>query len=104
MAKNPCGKSRKIENPYEVYKGIGPLAGWEWRVLKKYQNPENEKKNEYARWFCYVTSPMTGSMGDMGDTYVSDVINGYSMLVEIDGKPVDNPQVIPARPKPNLPF
>ena len=45
MSKNPCGKKRKLDNPYEVWKD----GGWEWRVLKKYQTPENEAKNPYAR-------------------------------------------------------
>ena len=71
MGKNLMGKSRKVDNPYEVYMDNG---GWMvWRVLKKYQTPENEAKNQYARWFCAVKSPMTMGSYDMGDTYVSDV-------------------------------
>jgi hypothetical protein len=75
-AKNPKGKTRSINNPYEIYKGWGPFADWEWKVLKHYQSPEKEKENPYARVFCYVTSPMTGLFGDMGDTYCKD-IPGY---------------------------
>jgi hypothetical protein len=66
--KNECGKMRKKDNPYEVWAG----RGWTWKVLKKYQSPEGEAKNPYARWFCYVTSPMCPD-GDMGDVYVSDI-------------------------------
>lgn len=69
MAKNPCGKSRPVDNPYEIWQA----GDWEWRVLKKYQTPENEAKNPYARWFCAVKSPMTYGSWDMGDTYVNDV-------------------------------
>ena len=39
--KNECGKMRDKDDPYEIY----ILGGWEWRVLKKYQTPENEAKN-----------------------------------------------------------
>ena len=43
------------------------------RVLKKYQNAENEAKNEYARWFCAVKSDMTYGSFELGDTYVADI-------------------------------
>lgn len=71
--KNLCRKERKVDNPYEVYRSH-LLPGWEWRVLKKYQNPENEAKNEYARWFCAVRSPMTYGSWEYGDTYVKDIL------------------------------
>lgn len=102
MAKNPCGKSRKVENPYEVYKGFGPLEGWIWKVLKKNQSPEGEAKNEFASWFCAVSSPHTFGGCDMGDTYVADVLNGYSMLVEIDGVKVENPIPTTKRTMPKI--
>lgn len=66
---NPCGKTRPVHRPYEVWEG----GGWTWNVLKKYQNPTNEAKNDYARWFCQVISPYTTKDGDMGDVYVKDV-------------------------------
>jgi len=66
--KNPCSKRRGINNPYETYyKG-----DWEWRVLKKYQTPENEAKNPYARWFCAVKIPYTYGW-EYGDTYIKDI-------------------------------
>ena len=68
--KNLCGKMRKVNEPYEVWKNDG---GWEWRVLKKYQAPEAEAKNPYARWMVAVKSPMTFGSYDMGDTYVNDI-------------------------------
>ena len=58
MSKNKCGKTRDIKKPYEIWLGAN---GFEWRVLKKYQNPENEAKNEYARWFCAVKSNLNFS-------------------------------------------
>ena len=48
--KNLCGKTVKVDSPYEVWTGEN---GFEWRVLKKYQNAtyENEAKNPHARWY-----------------------------------------------------
>jgi|TARA_R100001244_G_scaffold67742_2_gene55518 hypothetical protein len=70
MSKNECGKTRKLDEPYEVW--VGP-AGFEWRVLKKYQNPEREAENSYARWFCAVKSNFTYGEYEYGDTYVADI-------------------------------
>jgi hypothetical protein len=70
MAKNKCGKTRKVEDPYEIWRA----GDWEWRVLKKYQSEENETKNPYARWFCAVKSPYTYGSFDMGDTYIRDIV------------------------------
>ncbi len=70
MSKNECGKTRKVEDPYETWKGP---AGFEWRVLKKYQKPELEAKNPYARWYCAVKSNMTYGSFEYGDVYVSEI-------------------------------
>lgn len=67
---NPCGKTRPINNPYETWYALG---GWEWRVLKKYQTPEKEAGNVYARWFCGVKSPYTYGEYELGDVYVVDI-------------------------------
>jgi hypothetical protein len=74
--KNECGKTVKPENAYEVWQA----NGWEWRVLKKYQAPEKEAANPYARWFCLVTSPLCPD-GEMGDVYVRE-IKGTAHLVK----------------------
>ena len=66
--KNECGKMRTKDDPYEVW----AVDGWTWRVLKKYKSPDGEAKDQYARWFCFVTSPMCPT-GDMGDVYVADI-------------------------------
>jgi hypothetical protein len=77
MTKNECGKTRKADNPYEVYQGMN---GFEWRVLKKYQNTENEAKNPYARWFCAVKSNYTYGEFELGDVYVSEIkMNGTKL-------------------------
>ena len=67
--KNLCAKTRKPNDPYEVWQNN---QGWTWKVLKKYQTPEMEAKNPYARWFCFVTSPMCPD-GEMGDTYIHEI-------------------------------
>ena len=67
---NPCGKTRKVDNPYEIWKSAD--GTWVWRVLKKYQSEENEAKNPYARWFCAVKSPFTYNSWEYGDCYCND--------------------------------
>ena len=64
-------KSRDVDNPYMTFKG----NGFEWRVLKRYQFPKHEAKNNYARWYCAVRSPMTYGSWEYGDTYISDIRN-----------------------------
>lgn len=72
MTKNLCGKTVKKENAYEVWQSVD--GTWIWYVLKKYQNEEKEAVNEYARWFCFVTSPYCPE-GEFGDTYVREIKN-----------------------------
>lgn len=71
--KNPYGKTVKKENAYAVYGNDPRLPGWTWYILKLNQSPEKAKANPSASAFCLVTSPMTGSSGDMGDTYLNDI-------------------------------
>lgn len=71
MPKNECGKTRKLDNPYETWVSFD--GSWEWKVLKKYQAPINEAKNPYARWFCGVKSPFTYGDYELGDVYVSEI-------------------------------
>jgi hypothetical protein len=68
-SKNECAKTRPIEAPYEVWQAG---SSWEWRVLKKYQSPEKEEANPYARWFCAVASPFVDDY-EYGDCYVKDI-------------------------------
>lgn len=77
--KNLCGRTRKVTDPYEIWQS--PDGSWEWRVLKKWQSPDNEKNNPYARWYCAVKSPMTYGDWEYGDTYVKDVVT-YARLVK----------------------
>jgi hypothetical protein len=68
--RNPCGRARKQDNPYEVWEA----DGWKWKVLKKYQTPVKERENGYARWLCAVSSPYTQGGVDIGDVYVKDIV------------------------------
>jgi len=71
MMKNPCGKMRKRGHAYEIWHS--PIMGWKWHILKKWQSPEKEKNNVYARWFCDVYTPIVPD-GELGDTYVHEII------------------------------
>src|SRR5438270_1213234 len=77
----PCAKRVAPEEAYEVWQSYD--GTWTYYVLKKYQSPEQEAKNAYARWYCMVTSPATTARGDYGDVYVSTVKRGTHQ--------VDNP-------------
>jgi hypothetical protein len=68
LAKNLCGKTRKVTEPYEIW--ICVNIGWTWRVLKKWQDDDNKPG---GRWFCAVKTPMTYGRYDLGDVYVSDL-------------------------------
>ena len=87
-SKNPCSKTVKPEQAYEVWQITDhPQYGgeWTWYVLKKYQSPEKEATNEYARWLCFVTSPYV-PRGEYGDTYVSSIVN--TGAVKLDCNPL----------------
>lgn len=77
---NLKGKTRSINDPYEVYRN--EQAGWEWRVLKHYQAEDKEATNPLARVFCAVKSPYTMPGYDLGDTYISDISN-YGTPVDL---------------------
>jgi|TARA_R110000744_G_scaffold76515_1_gene151582 hypothetical protein len=80
MAKNLLGKTRTIDNPYAVWKGIGELGYTEVRLLKTYQTPINESHNAYSRWFVAVKSDHTHGSFDMGDSYIGDVTRGLTIV------------------------
>lgn len=64
--------------PLEVWET--PDGSWKWEVYRKYQKPEGETKNPFARWFCKVKSPFT-PQGELGDVYIKD-IKGYAKKVK----------------------
>jgi hypothetical protein len=66
--KNLCNKTRKVEEPYEIWKT--PDNSWEWRVLKKWQAEDDKPM---ARWFVAVKSPFTFDTYEYGDEYVENI-------------------------------
>ena len=75
---NPCSRRVTPETAYEVWQSYN--GTFTYFVLKKYQSPEKEAANPYARWYCMVTSPITPN-GEYGDVYVSTVKRG---TVQVD--------------------
>ncbi len=65
----------KQHKPIEVWSD----GSWTWEVYKKYQKPENEAKNPYARWFCKVLTPIVPE-GELGDVYVRDIQKSASRI------------------------
>ena len=76
-SKNPCAKRVTPEYAYEVWQSYN--GTFTYFVLRKYQSPEQEAKNPYARWYCMVQSPITPK-GDYGDAYVSTVKRGTARI------------------------
>ena len=74
---NPFSKTVKPEQAYEVWQSFG--GSWTYFVLKKYQSPEKEAQNPYARWYCLVQSPITPK-GEYGDVYVATVTDGTHQI------------------------
>ena len=67
------------ENAHAVFSSDDD--SWLWYVLKTYAGPAGEsKKPEFARWFCLVTSPFVGERGEMGDTYIHDIVNNGRLV------------------------
>jgi len=81
MASWPGRKQTTKDKPHEVWKSRD--GSWTWYVLKKHQADDTKP---YARWFCYVTSPMTYGGGDMGDCYAADIMR-HAVCVERNGEP-----------------
>ena len=78
--KNECAKTRKLDNPYEVWEcrmdmGFGDIINIEYRVLKKYKNPKSESQDPFARWFTAAKSEATFGSWEYGDTYVRDILS-----------------------------
>lgn len=68
-------RTATIQEPHATYES----GDWTWKVLKV-NAPKQPLDTHYISWFCAVQSPMTYGGWDMGDTYVTDVVN-YATLV-----------------------
>ena len=78
--KNECGKTRKLDNPYEVWEcrmdmGYGDIINITYKVLKKYKAPKGEAEDPFARWFTAAKSEATFGSWEYGDTYVRDIVS-----------------------------
>tara|TARA_R100001143_G_scaffold58781_1_gene56902 strand:- start:48 stop:329 length:282 start_codon:yes stop_codon:yes gene_type:complete len=76
MARNPLGKTRKVEDPYAVFK----LGAWEIRILKTYRLPKNEKTNQYAAWYTAAKSPHTFGSWEYGDAYIQEIKDNFPLV------------------------
>ncbi len=81
MPRTSFGKTRKAENPYATY--TDPRTGWIWKVLKTYQHPDAERKNERARWYLATSSPLTDYRDEIGDGYAKEVLQ-HGVLIDAD--------------------
>jgi len=79
MTKNLFNKSRPASEPYAIY----AAGDWIWHICKTYKAPESEAKDQYARWFAWVKSPLTYGQFEGGDTYRKEVIT-HARLVAAD--------------------
>lgn len=80
---NPFGKRRPVQQPYEVYEGQRIT----YLVLKKYQLPEKESSNPYARWLTAGRSAYSHGY-EQGDMYAKDIKTLNCVWRESDGKPL----------------
>lgn len=71
-------KKVTAEAPHATF--VDARGGWEWKVLKVYRSAKSDKADEYARWHLAVKSPNTFGQYEMGDTYISEVLQ-YGRLV-----------------------
>lgn len=73
MAKNMHAKMRDVNQPYMTFTANTFAGPTEWRVLKRYQSPEKERSNNYARWLVACKSDMTFGNWEYGDCYIHDI-------------------------------
>ena len=72
-------KFRTKEEPYAIFKNMGPFGNTEVRLLKVWQMPKTELKNQYAKWNVAVKSDYTFGSFDMGDSYLNDVVRNLDL-------------------------
>jgi hypothetical protein len=71
--KNPCAKTVKPEQAYEVWQCAMEFGIVNYYVCKKYQSPENEAKNPEARWFTYADNTSDPWCSEYGDMFAADI-------------------------------
>ena len=60
----------KLNKPIEIWQSAD--GTWTWEIYRKYQKPEGEEKNPFARWFCKVKTPIVPE-GEFGDVYIREI-------------------------------
>ena len=73
-------KFKTKDEPYAIFKGMGPFGDTEVRVLKAHQMPKKELRNQYAKWNVAVKSDYTFGSFDMGDSYLNDVVRDLELI------------------------
>ena len=80
MTKNLMGKTRKIDNAYATFKGMGVFGETEVRLLKTYQTPAKESENVHARWLVAIKTDMTYGQFEYGDSYTNEAVRGLTLV------------------------
>ena len=80
MTKNLMGKTRKLDDPYATFKGMGVFGLTEVQLLKAYQTPAKESSNVHARWMVAIKTDATHGGYDMGDSYVNEAVRGLTLV------------------------
>ena len=70
--KNLFAKSADKDNPHAIYE-CGHM-NFKWRVIKTWKHADNEPSDQYARWYCFVTSDMCPE-GEYGDVYKKEILD-----------------------------
>ena len=78
--KNLLGKSVGKDTAYATWHGDGPLGNTTVLLLKTYQVPHKELKNQFARWFVAVKTDVTYQSWELGDSYLNRVVRGLTLV------------------------
>jgi len=68
---NQFAKTVDVSAPYATF----AVGDWQWNVIKTYQMPVNERKNDFARWMVAARSPNTFGSWELGDTYIASLFS-----------------------------
>ncbi len=75
-------RMREVDNPYAIY-----VSGqFEFRVLKTYRQPKNERTyttkdgENVATWYVAAKSPLTHNRWEYGDMYIDSVMEDARLV------------------------
>ena len=75
---NPCGKLTTPEQAYEVWGS--PDQQVVYYVLRKYELPEMEERNPFAKWYVAAKSPVLDGKLEYGDMFIERVKSNMQMI------------------------